>query len=986
MRRKALMLFSLFLMTASVICAQELKGKITDKNSNLPLQGVTVNIKGSAVSVQTDSAGTFRIPSVSKFPLELTVSHVGYLGANLSVTSSDDIFIQLEAENSTLSDIVVVGYGTVRKRDLTGSVVSVKGNEVRKVAAGNAMESLQGKLPGVDIVRTSGSAGARSNVTVRGNRSILADNGPLYIVDGIQYNNYQDINPNDIQSMEVLKDASSTAIYGSRGANGVILITTKKGASGKPKIGFSMYYGQTEVAGYPKPMTGPEYADLRRQAFRTIGTWNSPADDPKVFPNPADLAAVQNGTSFYWPGESIGKGSQQDYNVNVAAGTDKTKVFFAYGFFREEGLLKNDYSNRHTVRLNIDQAIGEKINVGLSSQLTHYDQNIRADGILNQSNKVIPYYTPYNADGTLARFPGQGNQFNPLYNNEPGYYVNDFNTSRILSTAYFEYRFAKGFNFRSNLGITNGNTRNGYFTDANTIERSLSTGSLSRVSNTTATDLTWENILNWTHQFGDHNLGVTALTSFIESTEEGSSASGTGQLLRSQSYNALQNNPANLAISSRYVKSTLLSGAFRINYNYKGKYFLAVTGRADGSSVLSDQNKWQFFPSVAAAWRIADEEFMRDANFLSDLKLRASYGYAGNSAVRPYSTQSGLILVPYSWNDVQALAYALDPQTGNSDLKWELTGTLNFGLDFGFWNQRVSGSIDIYDSKTEDLLLQRSLPASSGVSKVVQNIGKTRNRGIEISLQTVNIRNKNFTWSSGISYTSNKEEIVDLVNGKDDVANNWFIGKPVRSFYDYDKVGIWQTADSAAAASVGRKPGEIRVRDVNGDKLITAAGDRVVLGSAVPKYILGFTNDFKIGAFDLNVYVFARQGQMFISEYAQKFEPNAIENGASVNYWTPENPTNDYPRPNANISRASLPFATTLQYKDGSFVKIRNITLGYTLPKSVADKIHVRNIRIYASARNYFTWAKVDDYDPEGAGSFERPLNKLLLGGLNIDF
>jgi hypothetical protein len=250
----------------------------------------------------------------------------------------------------------------------------------------------------------------------------------------------------------------------------------------------------------------------------------------------------------------------------------------------------------------------------------------------------------------------------------------------------------------------------------------------------------------------------------------------------------------------------------------------------------------------------------------------------------------------------------------------------------------------------------------------------------------VNIRNKNFTWSSGISYTSNKEEIVDLVNGKDDVANNWFIGKPVRSFYDYDKVGIWQTADSAAAASVGRKPGEIRVRDVNGDKLITAAGDRVVLGSAVPKYILGFTNDFKIGAFDLNVYVFARQGQMFISEYAQKFEPNAIENGASVNYWTPENPTNDYPRPNANISRASLPFATTLQYKDGSFVKIRNITLGYTLPKSVADKIHVRNIRIYASARNYFTWAKVDDYDPEGAGSFERPLNKLLLGGLNIDF
>jgi TonB-linked SusC/RagA family outer membrane protein len=986
MKKRSLLLLLFLPLVLVSLQAQDIKGRIVDKLNNTPLQGVTIIVQGTSLSTQSDAAGNFTLASKAAFPLTLSVSYVGYKPVNIPISGAEAGNIELEAVNATLSDIVVVGYGTVRKRDLTGSVVSVKGNEVRKVAAGNAMESLQGKLPGVDITRTSGSAGVKSNVTVRGNRSILADNGPLYIVDGIQYNNYQDINPNDIQSMEVLKDASSTAIFGSRGANGVILITTKKGMAGKPKVSFGMYYGVSDVAGYPKPMTGPQYADLKRQANRTIGKWNSTADDPKVFTNPADLAAVQNGTSYYWPGEMINNGSQQDYSVNVSAGTEKTKVFFAYGFFREEGLLKNDYSNRHSIRLNIEQALTSTLRVGLQSQLTYYKQNIRADNVLTQANKVLPYFTPYDSAGNLVKFPGNGAQFNPLFNDQDGYYVNQFNTTRILTTAFLEWKFAKGFNFRTNLGITNGNSRNGYYSDANSLERSLSTGSISRVTNQTGLDMTWENILNYTREVNKHSFGVTALTSYIKSSVDSASASGTGQLLRNQSFYALQNNPANLAISSRYVSSTLLSGAFRVNYNYDGKYYLTVTGRSDGSSVLSSENKWQFFPSVAAAWRISDEAFLEKSKLVSDLKLRASYGSAGNSAVRPYSTQSGLILVPYSWNDVQALAYSLDPQTGNANLKWELTKTLNLGVDFGLWNQRVTGSIDLYDSKTSDLLLQRALPATSGVSKVVQNIGKTSNKGIEIGLQTVNIRSKNFTWSSGFNFTKNNEKIVDLVNGQNDIANLWFIGKPVNSFYDYQKIGIWQTADSTTATGYGRKPGDIRVADLDGSKTTTATGDRMVLGSAVPKYIIGFSNDFKLGAFDFNIYIFARQGQMFVSDYANKFEPNAIENGAAVDYWTPENPTNDYPRPNANISRASMPFATTLGYKDGSYVKIRNITLGYSLPKSLSDKLHISNLRIYASARNYFTFSKVNDYDPEGAGSFERPLSKLLLAGINLDF
>jgi TonB-linked SusC/RagA family outer membrane protein len=402
-------------------------------------------------------------------------------------------------------------------------------------------------------------------------------------------------------------------------------------------------------------------------------------------------------------------------------------------------------------------------------------------------------------------------------------------------------------------------------------------------------------------------------------------------------------------------------------------------------------NRWSFFPSAAVAWRIIDEDFMKDQNLFSDLKLRASYGVAGNAAVKPYSTTTGLILIPYSYNDISMLAYGFDPQNGNRNLKWELTGTQNIGLDFGLFKNRITASVDYYDSRTRDLLLLRPLPGSSGHTKVVENVGKTRNNGIEVSLRTVNVQTKELTWSSAITYTRNKERITELVNGKDDVAGGLFIGHPVKSFYDFRKEGIWQIQDSAMAKSFGYKPGDIRVADLSGDKgqpdgKLDATYDRTVVGSAVPDYTLGFSNDVSYKNFDLNVYIFARVGQTFVSDYANKFEPNAIENGAKVNYWTPENPTNDYPRPNANISRASLPFATTLGYKDGSFVKIRNITLGYTLPKTISQKFHVNNLRWYVSAKNYFTFAKQKDYDPEGEGSFERPLTKLLVTGLNIEF
>ncbi|MEO7530558.1 MAG: SusC/RagA family TonB-linked outer membrane protein, partial [Sediminibacterium sp.] len=707
---------------------RQIKGSVTEESSGKPLAGVSVVEKNSANGTKTDEQGNFVLTLKANTKIsQLVFSYVGYRSETITSDGSALAKVTLTKDVKELDEVIVIGYGTSTKKDLTGSIISVKSEEIKKVTATSVMEALQGKLAGVDIVRTSGGAGANVSVTVRGNRSIRAGNGPLYIVDGIQYDNYQDVNPNDIESMEVLKDGSSTAIYGSKGANGVILITTKKGTVGKTKVSANAYYGTSEVAGYPVPMTGPQFAELKRQAYRTANpTYNAATDDPKVFTSPADLAAVQSGASFYYPGLLLGKGSQQDYNVSVASGTDKTKVYFSFDYLREKGLLTNDYLNRYSVRLNIDQTITNTFKVGLESQLAYYDQNSRNDGVLTVANKVLPYFTPYAADGvTLLKNPGNGAQFNPLLEELPGAYVNKTNTTRILSTAYGEWKPFSSLSIRSNIGVVNSSSRNGFFEDANTISRALSTGSQSSITNTMNANLTWENIINWKQQFGNHNIGITGVTSYLSNRSENSSASATGQLLASQSFYALQNNPANVLVSSAYVGSNLSSYAFRVNYGYKGKYLLTLTGREDGASVLAPQNRWSFFPSAAAAWRVSDENFMKNGNLFNDLKLRVSYGVAGNSAVSPYQTQSGIILIPYSFNDISALAYGLDPQIGNTDLKWELTKTVNLGLDFSLLKNRISGSVDYYDSKTDNLLYLVKLPATTGGTSILGNVGKT---------------------------------------------------------------------------------------------------------------------------------------------------------------------------------------------------------------------------------------------------------------------
>ena len=965
-------------------------GKITDDNG-APLSGVSVKVKGTDKGTTTNDQGIFTLNAEDNDVL--VFSYIGYEPQEIKVGSKSEINMALVSVAKSLENIVVIGYGQVKKRDLTGAVVSVKSDEIKKVPSGNVLESLQGKLPGADITRSSGSASSGINIVIRGNRSLIASNNPLVIVDGIQYNSFQDINPNDIQSLEVLKDASSTAIYGSRGANGVILITTKRGSTGKPRISLNSYYGVSSVSEYPRYMNTQEYRAWRREANRKItlaginpnGSWSSEANDGLLF-SAEELKNIGNGVNTDYSDRLLGNGNQQEHQVGVSAGSDKTKVYLSLNYYGEKGLLKGDELKRYTGRMNVDQTLGKIAKTGMQMQLTYYDIDVRTNP-MDEASKVAPWSLPYDSAGNIILSPVNDQaRWNPLVDEQPGMATNNTLVTRTLAATYLELTPFKGLSLRSNLGFVFTDSRQGAFYDLNSMlqrgQRTLGMGVASRGRN-----INWENILTYNKELGDHNITLTGITTFWEINNEFVQAQGNKQILPSQLFYSLQNSTENLAITSGYTRENLISYAGRLNYSYKGKYLASVSVRTDGSSKLGTGNKWDVFPAAAIAWRISDEAFLQNASYLNDLKLRVSYGITGSDAITAYRTQSTLVRIPNAFGENQALGFAFSDTIGNPNLQWEKTKALNLGLDFGLFGNRLSGSIDFYHTKTTDLLTIRKLPASSGVSATFDNVGSTQTTGIDLSLNATIIRKSDISLNAGISFYTAKEKITQLVGGIDDPLNKWFVGYPTRVSYDYNKIGIWQLADSTLAALYKQKPGDIRVEDLGTkDTAISALKDRKVVGQLVPKWNAGLNIDFRYKAFDLNIFVFARMGQTIEYAYNGRVHLPGRENGAVVNYWTPENPSNDFPHPRTSSSFAALPYSSTLAYVDGSFVKIRNITLGYNLPKPFLSKFGVAGMRFYVTGKNLFTFSKIDDYDAERGGSLNDPLTKLVVAGINVDF
>ncbi|MDI1323315.1 MAG: TonB-dependent receptor [Algoriphagus sp.] len=948
----------LFLMlNASFAFAQDaqVSGTVSDE-TGAPLPGVTVLLKGTTKGTTTDLDGKYSITAPSDGVL--VFSFIGYDPFEVTVGNQSQIDVSLSPDLSDLDEIVVVGYGTVKKSQMTGAISSVGNKEIQELPITDARQALQGRAAGVDVTQSGSKPGSSPQVRIRGRRSFNASNEPLYVVDGIPtVGGMEDINPSDITSMEVLKDASATAIYGSRGSNGVVLITTKRGNVGKTVVSLDSYYGINQELGQIEVFNGPEFAEFKRESRRATGNYPegaaTPVADAKIF-EPVELESIGLGRSTDYVAGLTRQGNIQSHQIGVSGGSEKTTFYISGNYFKDVGIIYNQDFTRYTFRVNLDHQINKKIKIGTSTLFTSSIRNGENFNPLGGALQENPLGKPYDDEGNLIFTPtSDGLRTNPFAEIVPGAQVDETKRYRAFTSLYGSWEIAKGLTYRLVFGPDLNIRRNGRFTGSQTNARrgGPPTGSVDDRFNF---NYTVENILTYSKTFAtNHTVNVTALQSFQQDRFEQSTISVQGIPAPSQLYHRLGDASQITGANTNLVQWSLLSYMARVNYDFKGKYLLTGTIRADGSSRFGENNKFGYFPSVAFGWNIHQEDFLKNSTKVDLLKFRVSYGSIGNQAINPYQTQALLGRTSYAWDNTAAFGYR--PNTiGNPDLRWETSTTFNTGVDFSFFNGRVLGTLEYYVTNTSDLLAPQPLPNSTGFGGFTTNIGETQNRGVELTLSTLNIEKGDFTWSTDVIFTRNREEIISLPNG-DDIAAGRFIGKPLTIFYDLKKVGIWQTSEKDIAASFGDKPGEIKVEDLNGDNKINSL-DRQFLGSAVPDFSIGMTNRFAYKGFDLSFFIFGRFGSMIRSDFHQGY--NLLfgrYNNLAVDYWTPNNPTNAYPRPNENQEFPK--YNSSLSLFDGSFVKVRNINFGYTFEKSVLDKIGFSSLRIYSSIQNPFIFS-----------------------------
>lgn len=788
-------------------------GKVVDDKGESVI-GASIAVQGTTLGTITNLDGEYTLANVPENS-EVTVSFIGYKTLIFKANDKALSKITLKEDTEMLDEVVVVGYGTVKKRDLTGSISSVNAQKIADVPVTSVVEALQGRSPGVVVSNTSWEPGSEPSIFVRGKRSITASNGPLYVVDGIPITGgVSEISPADIESMEILKDASATAIYGSRGANGVIIITTKQGKEGKTKVDYNGYVGFQTIQNKLDMMNGAEYAEYTREAYRNSTGKNKYLSDvpnkeqdmllPMFSQDAYVLESVlmgydENGNydpskvrSNDWFDAVTRQGFLTEHQLNIRGGGAKTSFMASATYNKVDGVVKDQSYQRYSVRLNLSHTINKYIKIGGQTQYS-FSEKQRGSNMIsdNYMYRITPLGSLYEKDGSLTqKIGGDELMYNPLYNLVDGAVDRPLKTSRFLGSYFLDVTFPiKGLTFRSNLGIDARTQQDYEFYSAATTERQFGS-SYAKSSMTKYSMFTWENFFTYKRDFGTkHSLGVTLLQSVQQDLRESLNASAEDISADVLKYYDLGAGSIIDGIGSGYRKWTMASFMGRVNYNYLGRYLLTVSARYDGSSRLADGHKWVLFPSAALAWRISDEKFMKNIKWLDNLKLRVGYGKTGNSSVDPYQTRGTLSKVYYVYNNGkdEVLGYA-PKKMANKLLTWETTEQYNLGLDFGFLKNRINGSIDLYLQKTYDLLLERQLPVVSGFSNIVSNIGRTQNKGIEISLNTRNVVTKNFEWTTDLTFTAGREEIVELYNGKvDDPGSGWFIGEPIDVYYNYKK-------------------------------------------------------------------------------------------------------------------------------------------------------------------------------------------------------
>ena len=1005
--------FSLFLQVSAQ--SRKISGTVLDP-SGVGLPGVSVAVKNTTLGTVTDLDGKYTLNDVNESSV-LVFSYIGYVNQEITVGSRTSMDVNLAEDITSLSEVVVTGYGTQKKSQVTGAISSISAKEITEIPLTNLAQALTGRAAGVNVTQSGSKPGSVPKILIRGRRSFNAGNDPLYVVDGIPLSGgYEDINPNDIQSLEVLKDATATAIYGARGANGVVLVSTKRGSTtkGKTTVTLDTYGGQSDALDKLRLFTGPEFAEFVREAYRATGLYKDAAGNP-VPTGVADAAAdakvaVLGGDPQVAAGIAANRsndyqdlilqpGIMQNHTLGVQGGNDKTAFYLSGGFFKDKGISKGLDYTRLSLRANIDHSINKVLKVGLSSYMMYSDRNGENLNPYQLTLQQNPLGRPYDDNGNLIFSPTNDALLtNPLFEVIPGAQVDNTKKYRIFNSLYAELNVTNNLKYRVNFGPDFTLSRSGRFVGALTNARKGGDAQAAN-DNRFGFDYTLENILTYSKSFGRHNFNITGLQSIQKDRFEAYGSEVTGVPAEPQQFYSLGSASSVSAIRSTLVEWTINSYMGRINYDFNDKYLMTLTLRRDGSSRFGDNTKYGNFPGIALGWNISHEPFMKSVSWVDLLKLRAGWGKVGNQGVVPYQTQGLLNRTTYAFGNTAAYGYR--PNTiGNPDLRWESSATTNVGLDYSIFKGRIQGSLEVYKTETESLLLSDFLPGSTGFNSVTRNVGHTRNKGIELNISTVNINTNNFRWSTDLSFTKNKEAIVELYNGKvDDLGNRWFIGQPLNTYFDYKKAGIWQTNEADLAKSYGSEVGQIKVQDTNGDGKITAA-DRVILGSDIPDFQAGMTNRVSYKGFDLSVFLYASVGQMIVSGFHQNNNQLAGRyQQIKVDYWTPLNPTNEFPRPK---STQEFPVNNTaIIYYDGSFLKIRNINFGYSLPSALAKKIGTESIRIYSSIQQPKIWSQYRDkyngVDPEATitssatgitsvNSGVTPATRVITFGLNVKF
>jgi TonB-linked SusC/RagA family outer membrane protein len=1013
-------------MLCLVTFAQKtIRGTVKDASGE-PLIGVSISTNVSTIGATTDLNGNFTMAKVTP-NMVLKFSYVGYATKTVKVGNQTVFSVVMEDDSKSLDELVVVGYGVMKRRDLTGAISSVKSTDLQKVATSNAMQAMQAKIPGLDIQQSNGQAGSGLSINLRGNRSILAGNGPLILVDGVAYGSTLDINPSDIESMEVLKDASSTAIYGSQGANGVIIITTKRGQSGKTKVNFSAYnsfnsptnvatsmYGNKEVQ---RLIDKADYA-ANYATYKSTGTWGTQLSTAETVlgnlmlgdNSTSVLSIYQDGSYTNWGDLILKNTSSQNYEVSAAGGNDKTTFNVSLGAMYDKGLMRNDDMDRYNGKVNIDHKINNLFKIGSSLLFTYKQQSVANSGEYSQGLKLTSITHAYFDDGTINATPNPwyAAHCSPLLDYEGGgkAYQNDTESTRFFGNAYVEVTPFKGLVGKSLFAVDRSDARHGEYEDYESQPRYQAPTTdyiQSEKYNTTA--ITWDNTINYNFNIAQRHdftalLGHELRQSVYELTNTYGDA-GKTHFYKSAFYDLSK--ITSPTVKNTYTKWSMLSFFGRLNYKFDEKYLATVSLRADGSSRLADGHKWGYFPSTALGWRMKEESFLKNVGWLDNLKLRASWGLSGNSSVDPYGTQA--VLSDYNlyyYLGSSDIVGKIPSTMANPNLKWEKTSAFDFGLDFGFLNNRISGSIDVYFNKTRDLLFYKTAPASSVFTTVTSNVGDSKGSGIEVALNTRIIDMKDFKWDANWSYSHMTDKITSLTNGVDKYISGttiYKVGERVQAFYDYETNGCWgigeydkyltdwqaRHPDETAAYPTGYgEPGTLKIVDRNDDGKLDGENDRKVYNRQ-PDHIFGMNNTFSYKNLSLSVQLYARLGGYISYDMNSQLNYESANWGDDIDYWTPTNLNAKFPSPGAASTIYSA-YASSLKYEKANYFKIKDITLSYNLPKSIVAKAGMSNVRIYGTLMNYLTFSCIDNYDPERGGSIAYPLKKQAIVGINVEF